>query len=143
MLNARLYRTCWLVAGVALVVALLTLRDPGPGPEPPLPSAIDGQGTLDPGRPARRHRARAHRRLRTRTRRPSRWVQGQLAQVPGAAGRVQTQDFVASDGGEQVRLRNVYLVVPGADGRVRAGILVVAPRDTPARGRRPAPARPR
>ena len=46
MLNARLYRTCWLVAGVALVVALLTLETPDPGPDPALPSAIDGQGTL-------------------------------------------------------------------------------------------------
>ena len=46
MLNARLYRTCWLVAGVALVVALLTLETPDPGPEPVLPSDIDGQTTL-------------------------------------------------------------------------------------------------
>ena len=47
MLNARLYRTCWLVAGVALVVALLTLETPDRGPEPALPSTIDGQLALD------------------------------------------------------------------------------------------------
>ena len=47
MLNARLYRTCWLVAGVALVVALLTLETPDTGPEPPLPSAIDGDAALE------------------------------------------------------------------------------------------------
>ena len=131
MLNARLYRTCWLVAGVALVVALLTLETPDQPPEPPLASAIDGDAALTlnsqlaavaPERAPGSGPDQA----------ASRWIQGQLSQVPGAAGRVQTQDFVASDGGDQVRLQNVYLVVPGAaDGRVRAGILVVAPRDTP------------
>ena len=131
MLNARLYRTCWLVAGVALVVALLTLETPDQPPEPPLGSAIDGDAALTlnsqlaavaPERAPGSGPDQA----------ASRWIQGQLSQVPGAAGRVQTQDFVASDGGDQVRLQNVYLVVPGAaDGRVRAGILVVAPRDTP------------
>jgi hypothetical protein len=42
VLNLRLYRTCWLVAGVALVVALLTLQTPEAGPEASLPSTIDG-----------------------------------------------------------------------------------------------------
>ena len=32
MLNGRLYRLSWLVAGVALLVALLTLLSPSPGP---------------------------------------------------------------------------------------------------------------
>ena len=132
MLNARLYRTCWLVAAVALVVALLTLETPDPGPEPPLPSAIDGEATLDlssqlaaiaPERPAGSGADQA----------ASRWIQGQLSQVPGAAGRVQVQELVASEGGELIDLQNLYLSVPGAgDGRTRAGILVVAPRDTPA-----------
>lgn len=131
VLNARLYRTCWLVAGVALVVALLTLETPDSGPEPPLPSAIDGEAALEinsqlaaiaPERPPGSGPDQA----------ASRWIQGQLAQVPGAAGRVQVQDLVADDGGEQVRLDNLYLVVPGAAaGRTRPGILVVAPRDTP------------
>jgi hypothetical protein len=131
VLNARLYRTCWLVAGVALVVAFLTLETPDTGPEPPLPSAIDGEAALElnsqlaaiaPERAPGSGPDQA----------ASRWIQGQLSQVPGAAGRVQSQELVANDGGEQVRLQNLYLVVPGASvGRTRAGILVVAPRDTP------------
>jgi hypothetical protein len=131
VLNARLYRTCWLVAGVALVVALLTLETPDSGPEPPLPSSIDGDVALEltsqlaaiaPERAAGSGPDQA----------ASRWIQGQLSQVPGAAGRVQVQDLVADDGGEQVRLHNLYLAVPGAaGGRNRPGILVVAPRDTP------------
>jgi hypothetical protein len=132
VLNARLYRTCWLVAGVALVVALLTLETPDHGPEPMLPSSIDGQATLDlssqlaavaPERAAGSGADLA----------ASRWIQGQLSQVPGAAGRVQVQDLVARRDGERVDLQNIYLVVPGATGgNGRAGVLVVAPRDTPA-----------
>ncbi len=132
MLNLRLYRTCWLVAGVALVVALLTLQTPEAGPEASLPSTIDGQGTLElsqqlaaiaPDRPpGSAHDLAA-----------ARWVQGQLAQVPGGAGRVRVQDLEARANGERVSLQNVYLAVPGTDaGRPRGGILVVAPRDTPA-----------
>lgn len=138
MLNVRLYRTAWLVAGVALVVALLTLQSPDAGPQPLLPATIDGQGTLQlakqlssiaPERPAGSGPDLA----------AARFVQGQLAQVPGAAppggqkSRVQVQDFQARRDGEPVDLQNVYLVVPGvADGRVPGGIVVVAPRDTPA-----------
>jgi hypothetical protein len=132
VLNVRLYRTCWLVAGVALIVALLTLETPDTGTEPVLPSAIDGQGTLAlsdqltaiaPDRPAGSDADLQ----------AAQWVRGQLAQVPGGAGRVQTQDLVASSGGERVSLRNVYLVVPGTGGlRALPGILVLAPRDTPA-----------
>lgn len=132
MLNARLYRTCWLVAGVALVVALLTLETPDRGPAPALPSTIDGQLALD-----------LHGQLagiapeRTPGSAPdlaaARWIQDQLSQIPGAAGRVQVQDLEARSGSETVRLQNVYLVVPGSgDGRFRSGIVVVAPRDTPA-----------
>ena len=130
MLNARLYRTCWLVAGVALVVALLTLQTPDPGPDAALPSAIDGQGTLilagelagiAPERTAGSGPDQA----------AARWVQDQLAQVPGDT-RVQVQELEARDDGEPVQLRNVYLAVPGAAGRPRGGILVIAPRDTPA-----------
>ncbi len=138
MLNIRLYRTSWLVAGVALVVALLTLQTPDPGPEPSLPSTIDGQETLllesqlssiAPERPAGS----------AGDLRAARFVQGQLAQVPGATApggqknRVQVQDFQALSDGEPVDLQNVYLVVPGVpDGRVPGGVVVVAPRDTPA-----------
>jgi hypothetical protein len=131
VLNVRLYRTCWLVAGVALVVALLTLETPDAGPDPVLPSAIDGQGTLElenqlaaiaPERPAGSDADLQ----------AAEWVRGQLAQVPGGAGRVQIQELVARSGNERVSLTNVYLVVPGSGGlRTLPGILVVAPRDTP------------
>lgn len=132
VLNLRLYRTCWLVAGVALVVALLTLQTPDAGPEASLPSTIDGQGTLElsqqlaaiaPERPPGSAQDLA----------AARWVQGQLAQVPGGAGRVRVQDLEARANGERVNLQNVYVAIPGTDnGRPRGGILVVAPRDTPA-----------
>jgi hypothetical protein len=130
VLNARLYRTCWLVAGVALVVALLTLETPDSAPEPRLPSSIDGEAALElssqlaavaPERPPGSGPDQA----------ASRWIQGQLSQVPGAAGRVQAQELLARADGELVELQNLYLSVPGAGGRTRAGILVVAPRDTP------------
>jgi hypothetical protein len=131
VLNARLYSTCWLVAGVALVVALLTLETPSSGPEPELPSAIDGAAALElssqlaaiaPERPVASDPDRA----------AARWIAGQLSQVPGAAGRVQTQELVANDDDELVEAQNLYLAVPGASGgRTRAGVVVVAPRDTP------------
>ena len=131
MLNARLYRTCWLVAGVALVVALLTLESPDRGPTPAIPPAIDGQGTLEiaeylagvaPERPAGSEADLAAARL----------VQNQLSQLPGMGGRVQVQEFEARAGGDPVRLHNVFLAVPGeSGGGVRGGVLVVAPRDTP------------
>lgn len=137
MLNLRLYRTAWLVAGVALVVALLTLQTPDAGPEPLLPSTLSGQQTYEianqlesvaPERPAGS----------AADLQAARFVQGQLAQVPGAAApgsnksRVQVQDFQARRDGEPVDLQNVYLVVPGVqDGNVPGGVVVVAPRDTP------------
>lgn len=138
VLNTRLYRTSWLVAGVALVVALLTLQTPDPGGDPLLPSAIDGEATLQV-----EGQLRAVAPERDAGSGPdlaaARFVRDQLAQVPGAAQpgrqkrRVQVQDFQALRDGAPVQLRNVYLVVPGvADGRVPGGIVVVAPRDTPA-----------
>ena len=138
MLNVRLYRTSWLVAGVALIVALLTLQTPDAGPQPLLPSTFDGQDifqlanqleAIAPQRPAGS----------AADLQAARFVQGQLSQVPGAAApgsrksRVQVQDFQARRDGEPVDLQNVYLVVPGvADGNVPGGVVVVAPRDTPA-----------
>lgn len=131
MLNARLYRTCWLVAGVALVVALLTLESPDRGPTPALPSTVDGQTTLElterlaavaPTRPAGGEADLAAARL----------VQDQLALLPGMGRKVQTQEFEARADGRRLSLRNVYLAVPGqAGGSARGGIVVVAPRDTP------------
>lgn len=131
MLNARLYRTCWLIAGVALVVALLTLESPDRGPQPALPASVDGQSTLEltgnlqavaPERPAGSEADIV----------ASRVVQNQFAQLPGMGGRVQVQEFEARAGGRRVSLENVYISVPGTSGgSARDGVLVVAPRDTP------------
>lgn len=131
MLNARLYRTCWLVAGVALVVALLTLESPSRGPQPALPASVDGPTTLNlstklsavaPERPAGSEADTVAAEL----------VRDQLSGIPGMGGKVQVQDFEARRGSRRVPLRNVYLAVPGdSGGSSRGGILVVAPRDTP------------
>lgn len=131
MLNARLYRTCWLVAGVALVVALLTLESPDRGPTPALPASLDGASTLElteylggvaPTRPAGSEADLSAARV----------VQNQFAQLPGMGGRVQTQEFEARADGRRVSLQNVFLAVPGeSGGGTRGGVVVVAPRDTP------------
>jgi hypothetical protein len=130
MLNARLYRTSWLVAGVALVVALLTLQRPATPPQPALPPAFDGAGA----------RALAGN-LALATPRPpgsaaderaADWVEGRLRAIPGGAGRVGRQSYVAHAGGVSYRLSNVYLAVPASPPTsVEEAILVVAPRDTP------------
>jgi hypothetical protein len=135
MLNARLYRTSWLVAGVALVVALLTLQRPATAPPPSAPPAFDGVAAFrlwselatlsprPPGSPADLRSARLVRDL--------------LAQVPGArtargGSRVQVQEFSARADGATYRLRNVYLALPASgEGALERGVLVVAPRDTP------------
>jgi hypothetical protein len=131
VLNARLYRTCWLVAGVALVVALLTLESPDRGPTPAMPASLDGASTLElteylggvaPSRPAGSEADLSAARV----------VQNQFAQLPGMGGKVQTQEFEVRAGGRRVALQNVYLAVPGeSGGGTRGGVLVVAPRDTP------------
>ncbi len=130
MLNARLYRTSWIVAGVALIVALLTLEAPSATLEPKLPSAFDSASALRlsqqmagvaPERPAGSEADS----------RAAEWVRARLAEIP-RGGQVQTQEFVARTAAGRLTLRNLYLVVPGAgDGAGRGGILVVAPRDTP------------
>src|SRR5262245_25290296 len=97
MLNARLYRTSWLVAGVALVVALLTLQRPATPPQPALPPAFDGAaaralaGNLAlsvPRPPGSAADARA-----------ADWVEGRLRAIPGSTARVGRQNFAARAGG--------------------------------------------
>jgi hypothetical protein len=135
MLNARLYRTSWLVAGVALIVALLTLQSPSASPEPPLPPSADGQqalatslnlalvGQRTPGSAADAEAADA--------------VARSLASLPGGrasdgSSRVRRQSFVAWADGSSYRLTNVYLAVPASSATPEpSGVLVVAPRDTP------------
>lgn len=131
MLNTRLYRTSWLVVAVAMVVALLTLEPPEPGPEPALPVAFDGAAALElnarflevaPTRPAGSPASEAAAQL----------VREELASLPGAEGRVVEQRFEARVDGSPLALANVYLAVPGDGGAARrGGVVVVAPRDTP------------
>ena len=132
MLNARLYRTSWLVAGVALIVALLALEQRPSVPEPAVPPAIDGNLALasstrltglapgrSPGSPTAVSAAE--------------WVRREFLGLPQGAQRVGVQKFWARHGAEQIPMTNVYVAVPGAsDGVELPGILVVAPRDTPA-----------
>jgi len=138
VLNARLYRTAWLVAGVAIIVALLTLQTRQAPPEPDVPFAVDGAvvrdsaGRLEGVAPLRVPGSQDD--IDSAT-----WMEEQLAGIPGAQAttpggepRVRRQEFVARQGRSLVELTNVYLVVPGTTGTGdRDGIVVVAPRDTP------------
>jgi len=137
VLNARLYRTAWLVAGVAFIVALLTLQTRPAPPEPDVPFAVDGAVVRDSA-----GRLEGVAPLRTPGSQDdadaARWMEEQLGGIPGAgggeagAGRVKRQEFVARQDRALVPLTNVYLAVPGSTGTGdRDGILVVAPRDTP------------
>ena len=140
VLNARLYRTAWLVAGVAIIVALLTLQTRPAPPEPDVPFAVDGAvvrdsaGRLEGVAPLRVPGSQDDLDA-------AQWMEEQLAGIPGAGAaspdgpsRVKRQEFVARHGRSLVRLVNVYLAVPGTTGTGdRDGIVVVAPRDTPAR----------
>jgi hypothetical protein len=132
VLNGRLYRLAWLVAGVALVVALLTLQSPQGAPEPGLPPAFDAAGavaladamtrdfpTRPPGSPADRASAD--------------WIAGELGKVPGLGPRrVRRQAFAVRTPSGRITTQNVYVALPSRTATaVRRGILVVAPRDTP------------
>lgn len=131
MLNLRLYRAAWLIAGVGLIVALLTLRDAQELPQSDLPPSFDTGAALDlaqeiggvartrpPGSPGNERVADLVRRsLRT---------------IPGGQERVREQTFTARDSrGRLVRMRNIYRALPAGAAGIRGGILVVAPRDTP------------
>jgi len=141
LLNARLYRTAWLVAGVAIIVALLTLQSRPAPPEPDVPFAIDGAVVRDAAA-----RLEGVAPLRVPGSQDdidaAQWMQEQLSGIPGADGatpersRVGRQEFVARYGRSLVQLTNVYLVVPGGTGTgSQDGVVVVAPRDTPPRVR--------
>lgn len=130
MLNGRLYRLSWLVAALALLVALLTLESPGGAPEPPLPPAFDAMAARAiaadlataapervPGTPGDVESAN--------------WMAGQLGAVPGAAP-VRRQRFSVMTPSGSVVTENVYTSLPAAEGSAAAGSLVIsAPRDTP------------
>ena len=130
MLNGRLYRLSWLVAALALLVALLTLESPGGTPEPPLPPAFDATAArviaVDlatvapervPGPPGDAASAG--------------WMAEQLAAVPGAT-RVVRQRFSVTAPAGRVVTENVYVALPAREGQGNRGALVIsAPRDTP------------
>ncbi len=130
MLNGRLYRLSWLVAALALLVALLTLESPGGTPPPPLPPAFDAVAargiSVDlaaiapdraPGTPGDLASAQ--------------WVAGQLGAVPGATA-VRRQRFSVMTSGARVVTENVYVSLPARSGSAAAAALVIsAPRDTP------------
>ena len=140
MLNTRLYRTCWIVALIALVIAPLTLRSPASLPEPDVPTQFDGTSAL---LGAQTLAKAAPERLpgSVGDRAAADWMRKELAQATrGSAGvaktGVKSQRFVVRTGFETRELENVYVVERGSGNeqtrvRDRAVILVVAPRDTP------------
>lgn len=136
MLNARLYRTAWLVSAVAIVVALLTLQPPsaGTGVERPATASVDGASIE---RTAQEIRSRFPRRppgSPEAENASAAWVRSQFEALPAVVGtraRVRTQVFTARIDGRLQRMVNVYAVLPGTtDGLDRNGIVVIAPRDT-------------
>ncbi|MGI9538672.1 MAG: hypothetical protein ACR2N6_00815, partial [Miltoncostaeaceae bacterium] len=130
MLNLRLYRTSWIVAGVALIVALLTLDTPPDLERSDRPAAFEGATALTLTQQLRGVAAERPAGSEADSR-AAEWVRARLAEVPGD-NPVQTQEFKARTDRGRLLLRNHYLVLPGpGDGGRRGGILVVAPRDTP------------
>lgn len=148
-MSLRLYRTSWLVAGVALVVALLTLQTAGPSPEPEFPPVFDSAAartlsTEFAGQFSERPPGSV------KGKKSADWIAGKLDEVlsaPPAAGasaapndpaaparaeRVQRQDFVVRRGSRTFDLHNVYAALPPTPGQNTEGvILFVATRDTP------------
>lgn len=129
MLNGRLYRLSWLVAALALLVALLTLESPGGAPEPPLLPAFDAMAarvlaadlaTVAPERvPGTPGDARA-----------VAWVAARLGEVPGATA-VRHERFSVSTPDGRVVTENVYVALPSRSGSSsRKGLIISAPRDT-------------
>lgn len=130
MLNGRLYRLSWLVAALALLVALLTLESPAGTPEPPLPPAFDAMAARGiaadlatvapervPGTPGDAASAA--------------WMARQLGAVPGATGVVR-QRFSVSGPAGRVVTENLYVALPARTGQGAPGALVISsPRDTP------------
>ncbi len=130
MLNGRLYRLSWLVAALALLVALLTLESPAGAPEPPLPPAFDAMAaraiaadlaTVAPERvPGTAGDAAS-----------ATWMAAQLGAVPGATA-VRRQRFSVMTPAGRVVTENVYAALPAQSGSTALGALLIsAPRDTP------------
>ncbi len=130
MLNGRLYRLSWLVAALALLVALLTLESPGGTPDPPLPPAFDAMAargiaanlaTVAPERVPGTAGDQAS----------ATWMAEELADVPGAS-RVVRQRFSVATAAGRIVTENVYVSLPARGGTGAPGALLIsAPRDTP------------
>ena len=129
VLNARLYRTCWLVAGVALVVALLTLETPDTGSRARVAVRHRRPGHAPPGRRAGGHRARSARPARGPTRRRRDGSRTSSRRSPGDT-RVQVQELEARDDGEP---RPDAQRLPGRAGRRRRALARRHPGDRAAR----------
>ncbi len=130
VLNGRLYRLSWLVALVALLVALLTLESPGGAPDPLLPPAFDATG-------ARVLAAELNGVASQRVpgtvgdQRAADWMAAQLKDVPGATA-VRRQVFAVSTPGGRVTTQNIYISLPAHSGTAsRRALIISAPRDTP------------
>lgn len=130
MLNGRLYRLSWLVAALALLVALLTLETPGGTPDPPLPPAFDAMAargiaadmaTVAPERvPGTAGDVTS-----------SNWMAEQMKAVPGATP-VRRQRFSVMTPAGRVVTENVFVALPARTGSSTQGALIIsAPRDTP------------
>lgn len=130
MLNGRLYRLSWLVALVALLVALLTLESPGGAPEPPLPPAFDAiaarglAAQLDDVAPERVPGTAGDKAAAD-------WIAARFKEVPGATA-VRRQVFAVTTPRGRITTENVYISLPARTGTSsRRALIISAPRDTP------------
>ncbi len=137
MLNARLYRTAWLIAGVAIIVALLTLQPPANEAGFERPANPPGADGAEMARTASSLRGVVPRRTpgeHATEAVAAAFVEQRLRALPAVGGvrpRVRRQVFTARVDGVLRRMVNVYAVLPGTtDGIDRGGIVVLAPRDT-------------
>ncbi|MGA0067907.1 MAG: hypothetical protein ACO3PB_00390 [Miltoncostaeaceae bacterium] len=130
MLNGRLYWLSWLVAALALLVALLTLETPGGTPDPPLPPAFDAMAAR--GIAADMATVAPERVPGTAGDLTSaNWMVEQMNAVPGATP-VRRQRFSVMTPGGRVVTENVIVALPARSGSSTQGALVIsAPRDTP------------
>ena len=130
VLNGRLYRLSWLVALVALLVALLTLESPGGAPEPPLPPAFDAIAAR--GLAADLNEVAPQRVPGTAgDQRAADWMVTQFEGVPGATA-VRRQVFSVTTPGGRITTQNVYVSLPAPSGiSSRHALIISAPRDTP------------
>lgn len=133
MLNGRLYLQAWFVATLAILVAFLTLRAPDPTPATTQPAQFAGSATTDLA--IRFHDAAPLRVPGTiGAAAGEKWIVDQFKAIPGEKQSVQTQQAVIRRDGQDIPITNVMMILPAqAKNKVQRRILVVAPRDAPAR----------